>query len=148
MLCLCGGYTGIHSSRWSFSACRKPGILCEADGEGKLPISPLQAHGILGWLRRKTDSWKKIMLLMKKNMLNMQCLLIWEAVNGISADLIEECTDCKSDGAICRFTSSQRSTMLLKGGLSHALKLLEPIKEKYPEPSYAHLFQLIFVVAI
>ena len=38
--------------------------------------------------------------------------------------------------------------MLPKAGLSNALKLLKPIKEKYPEPSYAHLFQLIFAVAI
>ena len=53
-----------------------------------------------------------------------------------------------SDGAIGRFTSRHRTTMLPKAVLSNALKLLEPMKEKYPEPSYAHLFQLIVAVAI
>ena len=70
--------------------------LCEADGERKSPIGPLQACGIWGWLYRKTDSWKKIMLLMKKNVQNMWCLLIWEAVSRSSLDLAEGCTDCKS----------------------------------------------------
>ena len=49
----------------------KPETFCEAGGERKSPIGPLQTRGILGWLQRKTDSWKKSMLLMKKDVLDM-----------------------------------------------------------------------------
>ena len=74
--------------------------------------------------------------------------LLWEAVRIISVGLAEGCADYCVMVLIGRFTSSQRSTSLPKAGLSNALKLLEPIKEKYSEPSDAHLFQLIFAVAI